>query len=80
MGRGIEKICSSCRENGVTLPEYLIHAEDILVKFSAPKAAECPKVRPLMTEDMAEVMTKGMTELERSRLQRFGQSSTSKAR
>jgi len=66
-GRGIEKICSSCRENGVALPEYLIHAEDILVKFTAPKSPECPKVRPLMTEDMVKVMTKGMTELERSR-------------
>ena len=66
-GRGIEKICSSCRENGVALPEYLIHTEDILVKFTALKASECPKVRPLMTEDMVEVMTKGMTELECSR-------------
>ena len=66
-GRGIEKICSSCRENGIALPDYLIHAEDTLVKFTALKN-ECPKVRPFMTEDMVEVMTKGMTELDRSRL------------
>ena len=66
-GRGIEKICSSCKENGIALPEYSIHTEDILVKFTALKPAECPKVRPLMTEDMVEVMAKGMTELEHSR-------------
>lgn len=56
-GRGIEKICSSCRENGIALPEYSIDAEDILVKLTAQKN-ECPKVRPFMTEDMVKVWPK----------------------
>lgn len=32
-GRGIEKICESCKKHGVPLPEYKIHLEDIMVKF-----------------------------------------------
>lgn len=36
-GRGIEKICSACRQNKVPLPEYMIHPGDIMVKFIAPE-------------------------------------------
>lgn len=66
-GRGIEKICDSCEKHGVSMPEYTVHTEDILVKFTALKVAECPKVRTDMTEDMTEVMIRGMSNLERSR-------------
>ena len=65
-GCGIVKICSSCRENGIALPESSIDAEDILVKLTALKN-ECPKVQPSISEDMVEVMAKGMTKLDRSR-------------
>ncbi len=37
-GRGIEKICSSCRNNGIPQPEYSINPNDIMIKFSAPKS------------------------------------------
>lgn len=35
-GRGIEKICSACRDDHLPLPEYDIHPGDIMVKFAAP--------------------------------------------
>lgn len=35
-GRGIEKICDACRENGSPMPEYTVNAEDIMVCFPAP--------------------------------------------
>lgn len=36
-GRGIEKICSACEEDGVPLPEYTINPGDIMIKFTAPE-------------------------------------------
>ena len=33
-GRGIEKICEACKEHGVRLPEYTLHMEDIMIKFT----------------------------------------------
>lgn len=33
-GRGIEKICEECKSNGVPIPEYTLHLEDIMVKFT----------------------------------------------
>lgn len=33
-GRGIEKICEACKEHGVPMPEYTLHLEDIMVKFT----------------------------------------------
>ena len=36
-GRGIEKICLTCRQDKVPLPEYTIHPGDIMVKFIAPE-------------------------------------------
>ena len=34
-GRGIEKICQSCIEDGSPLPEYTINSGDIMIKFTA---------------------------------------------
>ena len=34
-GRGIEKICSACRNSGVPEPEYTINPGDIMIRFSA---------------------------------------------
>lgn len=33
-GRGIEKICEECKSYGVPIPEYTLHLEDIMVKFT----------------------------------------------
>ena len=34
-GRGIEKMCRACEEDGSPLPEYTIHPGDIMIRFSA---------------------------------------------
>lgn len=33
-GGGIEKICEACKKHGVPMPEYTLHLEDIMVKFT----------------------------------------------
>lgn len=43
-GRGIQKICESCRNHGTAQPEYFIHTEDIMVKLSAISQEEIKKV------------------------------------
>lgn len=39
-GRGIQKICDSCRELGTPDPEYIVFGNDITVKFTALKPAK----------------------------------------
>ena len=34
-GRGIEKICAACLQEGLPRPEYTIHPGDIMIRFSA---------------------------------------------
>lgn len=36
-GRGIEKICTACKEDGVPQPKYTIHPGDIMIEFTAPE-------------------------------------------
>ena len=36
-GRGIEKICNACSEDGVPQPNYSIHPGDIMIEFLAPE-------------------------------------------
>ena len=36
-GRGIEKICATCKADGLPQPEYVIHPDDIMIKFTAPQ-------------------------------------------
>lgn len=38
-GRGIQKICDACKNLGVDEPEYIVHGEDIMVKFKALQSA-----------------------------------------
>ena len=38
-GRGIQKICDACRNLGADEPEYIVHGEDIMVKFRALQSA-----------------------------------------
>lgn len=39
-GRGIQKICDACKNLGAKDPEYIVHGEDIMVKFSALQSIE----------------------------------------
>lgn len=41
-GRGIQKICDACKNLGVDAPVYIVHGEDIMVKFHALKSAKVP--------------------------------------
>ena len=34
-GRGVQKICDTCADYGIPLPEYIVHPEDIMLKLSA---------------------------------------------
>lgn len=39
-GRGIQKICDACKNLGTDEPEYIVHGEDIMVKFKALQRAK----------------------------------------
>ena len=39
-GRGIQKIRDACKKLGTDEPEYMIHGEDIMVKFKALQSAK----------------------------------------
>ena len=41
-GRGIQKIRDACKNLGTDEPEYIVHGEDIMVKFNALKSAKVP--------------------------------------
>ena len=36
-GRGIEKVCSACKKDGVPQPVYTINPGDIMIEFTAPE-------------------------------------------
>lgn len=42
-GRGIEKICEACKKYGVAMPEYTLHLEDIMVKFTPLVQSKVPE-------------------------------------
>lgn len=39
-GRGIQKICDACKNLGSDLPEYIVHGDNIMVKFAALQSAK----------------------------------------
>ena len=39
-GRGIQKICDACKNLGTDEPEYIVHGEDLMVKFKALQSAK----------------------------------------
>ena len=57
-GRGIQKIRDACVKHGADEPEYLIHGEDIMVKFNALQSAR-------VTERVTEKVTEKVTEAEK---------------
>lgn len=71
-GRGIEKICNACTEDGVPQPEYTIHPGDIMIKFTAPVDrivhTSLNKVTEKVTERVTEKVTEALTEAEQQLL------------
>lgn len=56
-GRGIQKICDACKKLGAEEPEYIIHGEDIMVKFKALQNSKVTeKVINNLTENEKEVL------------------------
>ena len=39
-GRGVEKICVACENDGAPIPEYSVNPGDIMIKFSAAKSMQ----------------------------------------
>ena len=48
-GRGIQKICDACKNLGTEEPKYIVHGEDLMVKFVALQSA---KVTEKVTEKL----------------------------
>jgi ATP-dependent DNA helicase RecG len=44
-GRGIQKICDACKNLGADEPEYIVHGEDIMVKFNALQSAKVSETK-----------------------------------
>lgn len=57
-GRGIEKICEACEKHGVPMPEYTLHPEDIMIKFTALQNAKIPKRQSGGLDDVLEILRK----------------------
>ena len=53
-GRGIQKIRDACKNLGADDPEYIVHGEAIMVKFSALQSAKVLDTKALnVTKDVA---------------------------
>lgn len=52
-GRGIEKICSACKKDGVPQPVYTINPGDIMIEFTAPedRVIRLDRVTDKVTDD-----------------------------
>lgn len=51
-GRGIQKIRDACKKLGANEPEYIVHGEGIMVKFSALQSAKVTDAKALnVTKD-----------------------------
>ena len=67
-GRGIEKICQTCREDGSPLPIYTIHPGDIMIQFTAAKDRVVRTSLDRVTERVTEKVTERVTKKERQLL------------
>ena len=63
-GRGIEKICTVCKNDGVFQPEFTVHPQDIMIKFSAPEDRIVRTSTDRVTERVTEKVTERVTEAE----------------
>ena len=62
-GRGIEKICQACEEDGVFQPEYIVHPKDIMIKFTAPEDRIVRAFSYKVTERVTERVTENEMEI-----------------
>ena len=53
-GRGIEKICSACKKDGVPQPVYTINPGDIMIEFTAPDDRVIREVTDKVTDNLDE--------------------------
>ena len=67
-GRGIEKICQACEEDGSPLPEYTIHPGDIMIQFIAAEERIVRTSLDKVTEGVTEKVTEKVTEAEQKLL------------
>lgn len=56
-GRGIEKICKSCQEDSIPLPEYDITGNSVMIKFIAPEDRIVRTSLDKVTEPEKEVLS-----------------------
>ncbi len=63
-GRGIEKICTACKNDGVFQPEFTVHPQDIMIKFSAPEDRVVRTSTDRVPEKVTERVTEKVTETE----------------
>ncbi len=61
-GRGIQKICDACKSLGADGPVYIVHGEDIMVKFHALQSAKVPdsKVPKHQNEALDEALNEAL--------------------
>ena len=62
-GRGIEKICQACEEDGSPLPEYTIHPGDIMIQFIAAEERIVRTSLDKVTEGVTEKVTEAEQKL-----------------
>ena len=67
-GRGIEKMCRACEEDGSPLPEYTIHPGDIMIRFTAAEDRIVRTSINRVTERVPEKVTEKVTEAEKELL------------
>ena len=56
-GRGIQKICDACKKLGTEGPEYIVHGEDIMVKFNALQSAKVTEKVTGMDKDILDILS-----------------------
>lgn len=61
-GRGIEKICSSCKKNGIPQPIYSIQPSDIMIEFIAPDDWGISSVTDRVTNKVTNKVTNNLDE------------------
>ncbi len=57
-GRGIQKICEACKNLGAELPEYIVHGEDIMVKFTALESAKVTEKQDEVEQKILDILKK----------------------
>ena len=61
-GRGIEKICSACKRDGVPQPVYTINPSDIMIEFTAPENRVIRSNTHKVTDRVTEKVTDNLDE------------------